>query len=198
MRIKNTIEKPCTRCGKIMQLIGYSLARRRFCSRSCARNSPTLEQRFWSKVHKTDTCWLWQASKDQAGYGTFRTPAGVKRAHRVAWELTKGAIPNGLWALHKCDVPACVFVDHLFLGDQDANMKDMAAKGRSANFDGEKSPNAKLTQEQAEEIIRLWRTPDRSKWGRKFAQGLADRFGVSKGLIYFIVQGRAWKHLSRD
>lgn len=91
---------------------------------------------FWSKVNRTLGCWLWTRAR-VCGYGSVRINKRDRRAHRVAWELTYGAIPNGLWVLHRCDVPLCVRPSHLFLGDHAANMADMVAKGRSLR--GERS-----------------------------------------------------------
>jgi hypothetical protein len=99
----------------------------------------TYDDRFWSKVQKTDTCWLWTSTRNPFGYGRvyWRGRMNV-RAHRLAWELTYGAIPEGRWVLHSCDTPSCVRPDHLFLGDARTNVADMHAKGRG-NPGGNKS-----------------------------------------------------------
>lgn len=79
-------------------------------------------------------CWLWIGVLDRGGYG--RIPIKkykVRSAHRVAWELFNGLIPNGLFVLHKCDTRSCVNPEHLFLGTQTDNMVDCAKKGRNAN-----------------------------------------------------------------
>lgn len=68
--------------------------------------------RFWEKVNKTDGCWLWMGSKTR-GYGGLRTKAGVSLAHRFAYELLVGPIPDGLPLDHLCRVPACVNPAHL-------------------------------------------------------------------------------------
>ena len=85
-----------------------------------------LEQRFWPKVQKSDGCWLWIAGGDsETGYGRIRAGGrGTTQllAHRAAWELTNGPVPDGLWVLHHCDTPRCVRPDHLFLGDHADNM----------------------------------------------------------------------------
>ena len=86
--------------------------------------------RFWSKVDKTNTCWVWKAFKNDSGYGLFSIKRHMYRAHRIAWELTNGQIPDGIEVCHHCDNPACVRPDHLFLGTQNDNIQDGINKGR--------------------------------------------------------------------
>lgn len=86
--------------------------------------------RFWAKVEKTDDCWLWRGSVGSNGYGQLRVGARMVTASRLAWELTNGPIPDGLWVLHRCDTPLCVRPEHLFLGTHLDNMHDMRHKGR--------------------------------------------------------------------
>ena len=68
------------------------------------------------------------------------------QAHRAAWELVNGAIPDGMCVLHKCDNPPCVRVEHLFLGTVYENNTDRANKGRNADHRGELSGTAKITE----------------------------------------------------
>lgn len=90
-----------------------------------------VAERFWTKVRKTGGCWLWTASRDRWGYGMILGPKRRPRlAHRVAWELTFGAVPIGLLVLHHCDIPHCVNPSHLWLGTQRDNLADAKAKGR--------------------------------------------------------------------
>lgn len=90
---------------------------------------PSLAERFWAKVDRASghrapnmqtDCWLWTASKSLNGYGKFvvEKKAGrtkLREAHRVAWMLTNGSIPDGLYVCHHCDVRTCVRPDHLFV-----------------------------------------------------------------------------------
>lgn len=95
---------------------------------------PSLTQRFWSKVciADGDNCWLWTSGLTIYGYGSFGVEGRSEKAPRVSWVLTYGPIPNGLHVLHRCDTPACVRPDHLFLGTPLDNIRDMIAKGRKA------------------------------------------------------------------
>lgn len=72
-----------------------------------------LPERFWSKVKKTDSCWEWVATKTPRGYGNFRVASKWKPAHRVAYELIVGPIPEGLQLDHLCCNPGCVNPAHL-------------------------------------------------------------------------------------
>ena len=75
--------------------------------------SQPVVSRFWAKVQKTDTCWLWTGSQNPAGYGTFWLDGTVVNSHRVAYELTQGPICEGLELDHLCNVKHCVNPDHL-------------------------------------------------------------------------------------
>lgn len=91
-----------------------------------------IAPRFWSKVQQGEGCWLWTSNVLKNGYGQFWMGAGLvpEYAHRVAWQLTSGPIPDGLFVLHHCDTPTCVRPDHLFLGTHTDNMRDASRKGR--------------------------------------------------------------------
>lgn len=73
----------------------------------------TVEERFWSKVNKTDDCWIWTASLRSGGYGQFNAGGKIVRAHRFAYEVLVGPIPDGLHLDHLCRNRKCVNPDHL-------------------------------------------------------------------------------------
>lgn len=146
---------------------------------------------FWNKVEKTPSgCWLWTGAKSARGYGAVWIRDGIKktslRAHRVSWEITKGAIPQGLHVLHHCDVPACVNPDHLYLGTNADNVADAIARKRYKPLRGEAAPNAKLTVEQVHEI-RESKEPSRE---------IGLKFGISSMQVSRIRRGIAWSNMS--
>jgi hypothetical protein len=89
--------------------------------------------RFWAQVERRDPdeCWPWQGRRMPHGYGTLHHPGRrTSYAHRVAWEFTNGAIPDGLIVMHTCDNPPCANPRHLRVGTMRDNMQDREAKGR--------------------------------------------------------------------
>jgi len=95
----------------------------------------TVEERFWAKVDKTDSCWVWTGATLRRGYGQIRIPVKkAKQAHRLSWEIHNGPIPDGMLVCHKCDNPPCVNPAHLFLGTQSDNNKDCVRKGRHRSW----------------------------------------------------------------
>jgi len=157
-----------------------------------------LAQRFWSKVDKSGDCWIWTASYGSVGYGQFGIAGKLHGAHRVAYELVHGPIPEGLRVLHRCDNRACVRPDHLFLGTQADNMADMHSKGRGYSYfrqypervlRGEQQHAAKLTDDVVRKIRRLHAD------GLNYPE-LAARFGVCKQSICNIVRRHTWRHVA--
>lgn len=109
-------------------------------------NDKTIHN-FWSKVALTanlDKCWNWTGTGER--YGSVSIGRAMYKANRIAYYIQYGVDPKELCVLHKCDNPACVNGNHLFLGTHDENMKDMVKKGRSHK--GSKVSNAKLNEEK--------------------------------------------------
>lgn len=152
----------------------------------------SVYDRFWAKVDISggpDVCWPWMAHCDRDGYGRFRRDGKDLSAHRVAWELVHGPIPEGACVLHHCDSPPCCnpFLC-LFLGSKADNMADMVAKGRArfVAHPGESHGQAKLTEYKVRQILGM---PSES------LRALAARFDVSKSCILDIRSGRTWRHI---
>lgn len=107
------------------------------------------EKRFLEKFFQDISgCWLWTGSVNACGYGTIGRNGRSGLAHRLAYEMYCGPIPEGLNVLHKCDTPRCVNPDHLFLGTQAENIADMESKGRSVHPHSENHGRATLTNEE--------------------------------------------------
>jgi hypothetical protein len=71
------------------------------------------DERFWDKVEKTETCWLWRSTRNASGYGTFTADGRRWMAHRYAYEALVGPIPEGLELDHVCRMRSCVNPSHL-------------------------------------------------------------------------------------
>jgi len=154
----------------------------------------TLEERFWKKVDKSggpDACWPWMAGRNKGGYGQIRAgglssgQVRVVRAHRVAWELAHGDIPDGLCVCHRCDNRPCVNPAHLFLGTHTDNIRDRHTKGRSARQPGEAHGGAKLT---AAEVVAIMASTEPMSV-------VAARYAVCRQTISNIRNGKNWTHL---
>ena len=152
-------------------------------------------ERFWNKVDKTNSCWNWTGSVRSSGYGSFMLKGVAEQAHRVAWTLCNGEIPNhnsyhGMCVCHSCDNRKCVNPEHLFLGTHQDNMDDKTAKGRcaiSSGRTGEKHSGSKLTDTEVR-VIRAY-YPSLSQ------VDLARSFGVDRGTIGYITRHQTWQHI---
>lgn len=155
-------------------------------------------------------CWLWIGALVPDGYGSFywgRDGRHAIKAHRAAWTLYRGALGEEDHVLHRCDNPLCVNPDHLFLGDNGANVADRVRKGRSARLVGSANHNwidgasrlrGKVGQPRGEhmgaakltaDLVRAIRADPRSQ------SRIAAAFGVSQTLVSQIKLRKIWTHV---
>lgn len=157
-------------------------------------NQQLIRERFDSKWKRDANtgCWLWTASTAGKGYGQFRIPGTRKNiyAHRLSFELFKGALPKGAHIMHSCDTPRCVNPDHLSIGSPLENARDMRDKDRHLN--GERNAKAKLTQEQ---VLAIKTLLAHSGLSQKTIAGL---FGIKQMEVSRIKRGERWAHVAPE
>ncbi|HUT15273.1 MAG TPA: HNH endonuclease signature motif containing protein [Anaerolineae bacterium] len=175
--IRTDLELYCPECGAVMRL------RRR-------RPSQDWKDRYWEKVdvRGKDECWEWVAGTNSRGYGQLQVDGKSAYAHRLAWELENGPIPEELCVLHRCDNRNCVNPAHLWLGTNADNSRDMVKKGRPAR--GAEHAHAKLTRQEVQQIRHLYST------GEYLQRELGKRFGVSESHVSGIVNRKYWAWLN--
>jgi hypothetical protein len=151
-----------------------------------------VEVRFWPKVDRRgpDECWPWIAKAVcRNGYGRMSDGRHRQlRAHRIAYELANGPVPEGLDVCHSCDNPPCCNPAHLFLGTAKDNMADAKRKGRTSpppHYFGEDHHNAKFGHTAALAILSDTRP----------AQVVAADYGVSAKTVYALWRGDTWEKL---
>jgi len=139
-------------------------------------------------------CHIWTGGTNKRGYGVISLGGQLAgMAHRAAWEVRNGAIPDGMHVLHRCDTPSCVNPDHLFLGTNRDNINDKVAKGRAklgnkVDRRGIKNPACILSEDLVREIRRSTGT----------YKAISARLSISFGTVASIKTGRSWKSLKSE
>lgn len=149
-----------------------------------------VKQRFhkYSPNRPSDGCWLWAGACHPRGYGKLIIRNRVEAAHRVSWAIHQ-ADPGDLCVLHRCDNPPCVNPEHLFLGTDLDNKKDMFSKRRGVNPRGERHGRTPFTEAD----VRAIRT--RREAGESYG-ALGREYGVTRVAIRNICLKRSWSHVS--
>lgn len=146
-------------------------------------------ERFWSKVPNRPSggaCWLWAANlTGSLGYGQFVYQVDIGQschvyAHRIAYALSHGPVPDGLEILHGCHTPACVNPDHLSAGTHTENVRDSARAGR---LHAPRPKRQKLSDDTCEVILARVASGE-------LQNALAREYGVSKTAISLLCSGQ--------
>lgn len=189
----------CEGCGLTRTRVRWEAEGKKFCSRACAYahrelgDKRSYEERIDAKTDRSGECHLWFGAKDPFGYGQIGFQGRIIHVTRLVWMLEHGwdSIPPKMEVCHTCDTPACVRIEHLWLGTHTDNMRDKIAKGRQNIVYGERIGNAILTERQVLEIIRLLDEKAMT------AKAIAAMFGTAQTTISAIRNGRTWPHLER-
>ena len=150
--------------------------------------SQVLQKRFESKVTYVPFCGchLWSASVNNFGYGKFGIYPKWVLAHRYAWELENGPIPEGKCVLHHCDTPSCVNSKHMYIGDKRDNAQDREKRNRSNHPTALKHHKTKLMPSQVHEIRDLFDT------GKYSFYKLGKIYGIDGKSVANIIDRRVW------
>jgi hypothetical protein len=186
--------KPCLFCKAEFycppcQDAGGSLPEKKYCSNKCANtdryhNGKEVD-RFWEKVDRSagpEACWPWTGAITTHRYGCVQWHGRVLGAHKVAYLLGHGPVPDGLQIRHSCDNPPCCNPAHLSVGTRKDNGADKVARGRTP-----KTMRKFLTAEQVLEI--------RAARGTLSSGQIASKYGITQSYAFGIWGRKAWKHI---
>ena len=181
-------------CGKPARHIGWCLSHYKRYNRygdplaGASRHYKTPEEAFLARSLPRDTgCIEWVGSRDAKGYGQLRIDGKLIKAHRYAVERANGPIPDGMVVMHLCDNPKCVNIEHLQVGSQRQNVRDMDGKGRRINKQpkGSANGNSKLTDDDVRAIRRDTRRQ----------VDIAATYGIAQTVVSKIKLHQAWMHV---
>jgi hypothetical protein len=164
------------------------------------KNSIATHSRYWrlqvpfasnTRHHELTGCIEWTGTRHPQGYGLARRVVGEPiepRAHRRAWIMAHGPIPDGMLVLHSCDNPCCVNVEHLRLGTDADNSDDKYSRGRNRNLRGTAHGMSRLLEE---DVLRI---REAHLFGAKLTD-LGRIYGVSDVAISHVVRRKNWAHV---
>ncbi len=144
-------------------------------------------RRFWERVVKTETCWLWTGCVERNGYGRLQVNRVRWMPHRLSYFLAHGDIPDGLCVLHSCDNTLCVNPSHLRTGTAADNTADKVSKGRHCQ--GETVGTSRFTETDIREMRRL-----RQEENLPY-HAIGERYSTDAGTAWQICTRRSWKHV---
>lgn len=145
-----------------------------------------------TKDKSANECWHWIGLKSKYGYGKMCINSKNLTAHRFMYEMINGDIPSNMFICHKCDNPACVNPNHLFLGNVRDNTVDMVQKNRAPNYKGNNNPRSKITDKIVLEIY------NKAKYSGISYNKLAREYKISASLVSEIMRGNLWGHLNLE
>ena len=146
-------------------------------------DTPALRARFEAKFTRGSGCWQWTGSKVD-GYGQLNVNKRPLRAHRVAWTLYVGRIPDGMHVLHRCDNPACVNPAHLFLGTNADNIADKLAKHRQRPGGASGTRNGRATITPADVLTIRASSASTYVLGRQYGLDPATIGKIKRGVLW--------------
>lgn len=207
MRHKYTLN--CAHCGEPFHPFNRNA---KYCGNACRGMSDRLplDKQLWGNTDTgggPDACWLFTGRILNTGYGRIAISMGDGKrvhfsAHRAAYELAYGPIPQGLLVCHRCDVRHCVNPAHLFLGTHADNMADAAQKGRMMHGERHNSRTRRDTFPRGERhgMAKLTETDVRAIRDARAAgetgRSIAHHYGVSEDTISLIVRRKRWLHVA--
>lgn len=149
----------------------------------------SLEERLWGRVDRSggpNSCWPWLGAKFHFGHGAIKVNGRPWGAHRIAWELVNGPVPEGQSVLHICDNPRCCNPRHLYTGTLADNAHDAVARGRQKR--GEDHAFALLSRQVVTEARSRFVAGEQIK-------DMAPAIGVSAGTLAKAIHGITWAHV---